>query len=56
MQAPEMSCDDASVLLGNNAYLLVLLIMVPLALLQGASAVAIFQLGVVFIATESIIP
>jgi hypothetical protein len=43
MQALEMSCDDASVLLGNNAYLLVLLITVPLALLQGASAVAIFR-------------
>jgi hypothetical protein len=56
MQALEMSCDDASVLLGNSAYLLVLLITFPLALLQGASAVAIFQLGVAFIATESITP
>jgi hypothetical protein len=36
MQALGMSCDDASVLLGNNAYLLVLLITFPLALLQGA--------------------
>jgi hypothetical protein len=56
MQALEMSCDDASVLLGNNACLLVLLITFPLALSQGASAVAIFQLGVAFIATESITP
>ena len=51
MQALGMSCDDASVLLGNNAYVLVLLITFPLALSQGASAVAIFQLGVAFIAT-----
>jgi hypothetical protein len=56
MQALEMSCDDASVLLGDNAYLLVLLITFLLAPLQGASAVAIFQLGVAFIATESITP
>jgi len=38
--------------LGDAAYLTVLLIIFPLALLQGASHTAIGQLGFVFLATE----
>ena len=51
-----VSCDQASVLVGNGAYFVVLLITFPVALLQGASYKAILQLGAVFMFTELITP
>lgn len=42
--------------IGNGAYLIVLLITFPLALLQGASPKAILQLGTSFLVTELITP
>ena len=47
-----MSLADAAAITGDAAYLIVLLITFPLALLQGASPIAIFDLGVMFLATE----
>jgi len=51
-----VSCDQASVLVGNGAYFVVLLITFPVALLQGASYKAILQLGAVFMFTELVTP
>ena len=51
-----VSCDQASVLVGNGAYFVVLLITFPVALLQGASYKAILQLSAVFMLTELVTP
>ena len=52
MHAFGMNLHDTSEFIGNRAYLVVLLVTFPIALLQGASPVAIFQLGTAFLFTE----
>mmetsp|Transcript_31238 Transcript_31238/g.81898 ORF Transcript_31238/g.81898 Transcript_31238/m.81898 type:complete len:171 (-) Transcript_31238:54-566(-) len=47
-----MPKEDAAMMAGNACYLLFLLIMFPLALLQGASTEAVGKLGVLVLLTE----
>lgn len=56
LQLLGMDMADTAEITGNAAYLTVLLVTFPIALLQGASHVAIMQLGITFFVTELITP
>jgi hypothetical protein len=51
-----MGIDESVEFIGNSAYIIVLLITFPIALLQGAGYIAILQLGIAFLFTEIITP